>query len=202
MAKLQDLQALRAIVPEANPMVAMKVRESLDEQGVDFIARAPFLIMSTIGSDGLPDVSPKGDEPGFVHVENAGSILIPDRPGNNLAFGLSNIIANGKIAVIFIAPNAGETLRVSGVASLHDDPDMCERLSARGRPAKLFIRVAIKRAYFHCARSVLRAGLWDSATWGAPHKISFGRVMREQLQLEEKAVSLIDANVDASYRDL
>jgi PPOX class probable FMN-dependent enzyme len=200
MAQVTSVEALRRHIPEANTVTKLKVLDHLDEQSRAFIARSPFLLLSTAGSDGIVEVSPKGDEIGFVKVEDEHTLLIPDRAGNNLAFGLLNILANPSVGMIFLCPGTGETLRVSGRASIHDDADLLGRLSARGKPAKLVIRVAVKHAYFHCARSVLRAGLWESGKWPEPMKISFGRIFQKLLNTDDAMVPKIDADVHAAYR--
>src|ERR1700755_845909 len=94
MTQITSVAQLRERLPEANPATRMKVRDHLDAQSIDFIARSPFLLLSTISEDGAVEVSPKGDEPGFVKVEGRNTLLVPDRAGNNLAFGHLNIIAN------------------------------------------------------------------------------------------------------------
>jgi predicted pyridoxine 5'-phosphate oxidase superfamily flavin-nucleotide-binding protein len=112
--RITSLEQLRRVIAEPNPVGLSKVLDHLDEQGLAFLRAAPFLLLSTASADGCIEVSPKGDEAGFVHVENERTILIPDRAGNNLAFGLSNIIENPRIGVIVLRPGAGETLRFSG----------------------------------------------------------------------------------------
>jgi len=126
------------------------------------------LVLSTADADGHLDASPKGDEPGFIRVEDSKTLLIPERVGNNLAFGLSNILATGKIGLIALVPATGETLRVSGTAEIFDDAELVASLSSLGKPALLATRVHIQHCYFHCARSIVRAKLWDPKAWPAP----------------------------------
>ncbi len=199
MAQITSVEALRTHIPEPNGVTKLKVLDHLDEQARELIARSPFLLLSTVGADGGVEVSPKGDEIGFVHVEDEHTILIPDRNGNNLAFGLLNILANPNVGLIFLAPGTGETLRVSGRATLHDDDELRSRLSARGKPAKLVMRIGVTRAYFHCARSVLRAGLWEPEKWPSPMKVSFGRIFQKLLKTDAAMVPKIDADVNAAY---
>jgi PPOX class probable FMN-dependent enzyme len=199
MAHITSVAQLRERLPERPGPTKLKVRDHLDEQSVAFIARAPFLLLSTVDADGLVEVSPKGDEPGFVHVADRNTILIPDRAGNNLAFGHINVIANPRVGLIFLMPGTGETLRVSGHAALYDDADLCERFAARGKPAKLVTKVAVTRAYFHCARSILRANLWQPDKWAEPMKVSFGKIFAEIMKMDESAAPGIDANVAKAY---
>jgi hypothetical protein len=200
VAQITSIEELRQRMAEPNALTKSKIRDRLDAQARDFIARSPFLLLATQNEDGSLEVSPKGDAPGFVEIESDRSLLVPDRPGNNLAFGVSNVLHNAKVGVIFLAPATGETLRVSGTATLHDDAEVCERLSARGAPAKLFLRVAIQRAYFHCARAVLRAKLWNPEAWPEPMKVSFGRIIAEATAAAPELADRIDGFVAEGYR--
>jgi uncharacterized protein len=200
MTEIKSIEALRAILPPPRPTTQAKILDHLDEQAIGFIARAPFLILSTVGPDGLPDASPKGDEPGFVLVENERSIVIPDRSGNNLAFGLSNLIANPAVGLILLSPGTGETLRIAGRATIDNDPDLCAKLTGRGKPALMGIRIAVERAYFHCARSVLRANLWQPDKWPEPMKISFGKIIAKATKAPDALAEQIDSAVHAAYK--
>ena len=200
MAHISSVSALRERLPEPKGPTRLKVRDHLDEQAIAFVARSPFLLLSTIDAEGYLEVSPKGDEPGFVQVVDKTTLLIPDRAGNNLAFGHINVIGNPNIGLIFLLPGTGETLRVSGRAALYDDADLCERLAARGKPAKLVMKVEVVRAYFHCAKSILRANLWKPESWDAdPLKVSFGKLFAELMKMDESAAPDIDARVRAGY---
>jgi len=200
MAHISSVAALRERLPEPKGPTKLKVRDHLDAQAIAFVARSPFLLLSTVDADGGVEVSPKGDEPGFVQVADRTTLLVPDRAGNNLAFGHINVIGNPNVGLIFLLPGTGETLRVSGRAALYDDADLCERLAARGKPAKLVMKVEVVRAYFHCAKSILRANLWKPESWDAdPLKVSFGKLFAELMKMDESAAPDIDARVHAGY---
>ena len=200
MTAITTIEGLRSILAQPRATTKAKILDHLDEQARAFIARSPFMILSTVGGDGLPDASPKGDEPGFVLIENERSIVIPDRAGNNLAFGLSNIIANPHVGLIMLSPGTGETLRIAGRATLDNDAALCQQLTARGKPALLGIRIAIERAYFHCARSVLRANLWQPDKWPQAMKVSFGAIIATATKADATLVGQIDAMVDNGYK--
>jgi PPOX class probable FMN-dependent enzyme len=168
---------------------------------IDFIRHSPFLILGTAGPEGLPDVSPKGDEPGFVAVEDPRTLLIPDRKGNRLIFSLGNILANPKAAVIFIVPGTEETLRVQGSASLTRDPEILQRLSARGQPALLAIRLTVEKCYFHCAKAFKRSRLWKSESWPAKRPASFGKQLAPRLGGGAELAKQIDDFVEADYKE-
>jgi len=184
MAQISTMAALRELIPDPGPRAGAKLRGHLCDQGIDFIRRSPFLMMGTIGAWGL-ELSQKGDDPGFVEVIDEKTILIPERKGNQLTLGLGNILADPRVGLAMIVPATDEVLRISGRAVLLDDADLCARLSARGVPAVLIIKVAIDRAAFHCVRSARRAGLWQPETWGAPGKISFGKIYADALERPE-----------------
>jgi PPOX class probable FMN-dependent enzyme len=135
------VEELRAVVGPNIPGIELKVQDHLDEFAREFVSCSPFLVLSTAGADGRQDASPKGDGPGFVLVENERTIVIPDRPGNKLVFGLQNILANPRVGLLFLIPGTNETLRVAGRAELTRDPELLQRLAARGKPAVLAIRV-------------------------------------------------------------
>jgi PPOX class probable FMN-dependent enzyme len=152
-----------------------------------------------VSADGTVEVSPKGDEPGFIRVEDPGTLLMPERVGNNLAFGLTNMINNGKIGMICLVPATGETLRISGTAEVFDDPELVQSLSSLGKPALLATRVHIKHSYFHCARSIVRAGLWKPETWPAAARISFGKIIAPKIGGDEAMAKQIDDSVAGAY---
>src|SRR6476660_2584706 len=100
MARLTSTADLRRVIAEPRPAARSKILDALDDQSIDFLKRCPFALVSTTAADGTIEVSPKGDEPGFIRIEDSRTLLIPERVGNNLAFGLSSILATGKIGLI------------------------------------------------------------------------------------------------------
>lgn len=180
MAQIETVEQLAAIIPDASPRAAAKILDHLDEQALAFIARSPLMFVGTEGDAGI-EISPKGDKPGFVEIVDDRTLVIPERPGNQLKMGLKNILANGRIALIFVCPPTGDMVRISGRATLHDDPDICERHAMQGKAALLVTRVAIERAFFHCSRPILRSEVWNPETWGDPMKISYGKIYAKAL---------------------
>jgi len=199
MARISTKEDLRRIITEPRPATRVKILDALDEQSIEFLKRCPFALIGTTAEDGTIEVSPKGDEPGFIRMEDPKTLLIPERVGNNLAFGLNNIIATGKIGIIALVPATGETLRISGTAEIHDDADLLASLSSLGKPALLATRVHIKHCYFHCARSIVRAKLWDPKAWPAPGRVSFGKIIAPRIGESDAVAAQIDANVEGAY---
>jgi PPOX class probable FMN-dependent enzyme len=201
MPQIESTEHLRRIIGEPRSVTPSKITETLQPEAVEFIRRSPFLFLATANAEGRPDVSPKGDEPGFVVVEDAGHLVIPERPGNRLIMGLQNILANPCVSLIFLVPGTEETLRVGGTAKLLETSDVPHRLDARGKSALLAIRVSVDRCFFHCARAFKRGRLWDAATWPAVEHFSFGRIMARSLGRGDDLAQQIDAAVETGYRE-
>ena len=199
MGRVTGIEQLRRILVEPRAATRAKILDALDEQANAFVRASPFALMATTSRDGTIEVSPKGDEPGFARIEDARTLLLPERAGNNLAFGLQNILATGRIALIFLRPGTGETLRLTGAAELHDDADLLAMLGSTGKPALLAIRVRVERCYFHCARAVLRSRLWDPASWLPAQRVSFGKIIAPRVGGDEKAAQQIDERVVGAY---
>jgi PPOX class probable FMN-dependent enzyme len=200
VAQIRDLASLRAIIGEPSPQVPHKIHRRLNERARAFIARSPMLLLATVDASGQPTVSPKGDEPGFVRVADANTLLLPERKGNKLIFSLQNLLANPRVGLIFLVPGTDETLRVSGSASLHDDPELCAAFAARGRPALLAMRIAVSECYFHCAKAFLRSALWKPDTWPERMPISFGAEIAESGGLAAGEIEAFDQAVQGRYR--
>jgi len=197
--RVTSLEAIREQVGEPIAGVALKVSDAIDEFARTFIAESPFITLATADADGNIDVSPKGDAPGFVHVPDEKTLLIPDRSGNKLVFGHQNILANPHVGVLFMIPGTPETLRVNGRATLTRDPELLEVLAAKGKPALLAIRIDIDRCFFHCAKAFLRAKLWKPGTWPERKKISFGQMLAPKMGGGDELASAIDKMVDEDY---
>lgn len=194
-------EALRELIGTEIPGIGLKNQRGLDEFATDFIARAPFLVLSTSDRNGNLDASPKGDAPGFVLVEDERTLVIPDRPGNRLVYGHLNVLENPKVGVLFMIPGTPETLRVNGTAELTRDPVLLERLAARGKPAVLAIRVRVEECFFHCAKAFIRSKLWQPDSWGERHRVSFGRMMARKTGSGEEAAKAFDAAIETDYRE-
>lgn len=180
MTQITTLEQLRRIIPAPSEKALAKIRPRLCEQGIAFVRATPFVLFATTGEWGI-EVSQKGGAPGFIEVADERTILIPEYRGNQFALALGNILDHPRVGLALLRPGTDEVLRISGRASLIRDEQLCQRMSAGGKPAVLAIRIEIDRAAFHCPRSARRAGLWDPASWGEPQEVSFGRIYAEAL---------------------
>jgi PPOX class probable FMN-dependent enzyme len=199
--RIETVAQLQALMGDPNPMTPKKIRPALDEAAMDFIRRSPFLVLATADAQGNQDASPKGDGPGFVAIEDNRTLLIPERKGNRLMFGLKNILANPRVGMIFLVPGTDETFRVNGTAELIDDPDVLVRLSARGAPALLAIRVTVRECFFHCAKAFIRSQLWNPESWPDRQKISFGKMLTALVGGDEKLAEQVDKAIEHDYKN-
>lgn len=125
------------------------------------IEASPFAILATSGTDGL-DASPRGDPPGFAVVEDEFTLLMPERRGNNRADSLKNLLVDPRIALLFLIPGVGETLRVNGRATISVEPTLLERFSMEGHLPKCVLVIKVESVFFQCARAIHRSKLWES----------------------------------------
>lgn len=165
LEKVETEEELRSIIGYPSELVKRKVISFLDHHCCDFIARSPFLVISTADKFGNCDVSPRGDMPGFVLVYDKKHIIIPERPGNKRIDTLRNIITNPKAGLLFLIPGLGETLRVNGRASLIKDEEILNKLAVKGKRPLIGICVEVEECFIHCAKAMKRSGIWEKETW-------------------------------------
>jgi uncharacterized protein len=197
---IESLDALRRVIGDPIPGLGLKNEAVISEEAREYIERSPFLVLATSDAEGRLDASPKGDEPGFCLIEDERTLVIPDRPGNKLAYGLENILANPRVGVIFMLPGTPETVRVNGTAALTADPELLARLAARGKPAVLAIRIRVEECFHHCAKAFIRSKLWKPDSWSGRLKISFGAMAAKRMKLGDDVAAKFDAVVEDDYR--
>ncbi len=184
MNDLPDYAALRAHMGAMNPMAARKVLPALDHHCRAFIALSPFLVLASSDAEGRVDASPRGDPPGFVQVLDDTTLLLPDRLGNNRVDSFANILAAPGVGLIFFVPGIDETLRVNGIARLLTDNEALAGSAVAGKTPRTGLVVAVEEAFFHCAKALRRARLWDPATQVERSSFpSLGRIMAEHTRV-------------------
>jgi PPOX class probable FMN-dependent enzyme len=177
--RIADLATLRSLYGAPGVTSLAKEVDHVHPHYRAIIEKSPFAVLATIGPDGL-DASPRGDPPGFVAVQDEKTLLMPDRRGNNRIDSLRNIVADPRVALLFITPGIGETLRVNGRATLTADPALRERFVMDGKVPTLVVRIAVETVFFQCARAIKRARLWDPAAQIARDAVpSPGRILGE-----------------------
>jgi PPOX class probable FMN-dependent enzyme len=160
--RVATMQALEALYGAPYGPSIVKEIDHVNASYRKFIEAAPFFALATSGPDGL-DCSPRGDAPGFVRVQDDKTLLIPDRPGNNRIDSLRNLIHDSRVALLFLIPGVGETIRVIGRASISTDPALTETFAVNGKTPRTVIVVAVERVFFQCTKAIVRSKLWNPA---------------------------------------
>ena len=146
---------------DASQRVRDKVIHRLDDHSAAIIGLSPFATLATASADGMPEVSPRGGDPGFVRVLDESTLVLPDRQGNNRVDSLRNLVDNPRAALMFFVPGIDETLRVYGTTALLPADALDLDLTDFGRAPLSVLVLRVERAYFQCSKSVMRSGLWD-----------------------------------------
>ena len=157
-----DESKLRAVLGgEPAPLIREKIADRLNPLTRQFVERSPFVVVASGRPDGGLDVSPRGDPAGFVRILDDRTLLLPDRPGNKLADTLTNLLADDRIALLFLIPGVNDTFRVNGRARIVDDPELLDGSEVEGKVPQLGILVEVEEAYTQCPKAFLRSELWN-----------------------------------------
>jgi PPOX class probable FMN-dependent enzyme len=200
------LEQLREVVGVPTPRAVAKERQCLEQVHRDWLAASPFCLIATADADGACDVSPKGDPPGFALVLDAGTLAIPERPGNRRADGYQNVLANPSVGLLFVVPGRTDTLRVNGRATLVSDAPFFDRMVVKGHRPVLALVVHVEQVFFHCGKAFLRSQLWEPGTWDPEALPSRARIAhayeRADQPLEEVERYYGEAYREGLYRQI
>lgn len=196
--------ALRQKFGEVHPLAITKSRPALDQYSRQFISLSPFLVISTADGEGKADLSPRGDPPGFVHVVDDKTILVPDRPGNNRLDTMSNITANPNVGCLFFIPGFEDTLRLNGKARLSDDAALLKHCTVNGKVPKVGILITVEEVFLHCAKALKRSKLWGPDYRQDRGQLpSIARIILAQTcetGVDEKEAQEADKDVEGDYK--
>ncbi len=162
---IMRIDQLEALFGEAGEASIRKEVDHVHPHYRALIEASPFAILATSGPDGL-DASPRGDPPGFVVVDDAKTLLMPERRGNNRIDSLRNIVGDPRVALLFLIPGHGETLRVNGRARISAAPGLLIRFAMDGKAPKCVLVIDVDTVYFQCARAIHRSKLWEAVVGG------------------------------------
>ena len=160
MSLIATIDQLEAIYGQPNEASTVKVANRITPQYRVLIDKSPFAALATCGPEGL-DCSPRGDLPGFVRVHDETTLMMPDRRGNNRVDSLRNIVRDPRIALLFLIPGSGSTLRVNGRARVSADADLLASFKVDGQAPRTVIVMTVDEIYFQCARAIVRSDLWN-----------------------------------------
>lgn len=190
---LERPEQLREFYEPAMERAVRKDVGRLDEMCRRLIAAAPLVFVASVSADARMDVTPRGGPPGFVTVLDEGRLAIPDATGNRRLDTLENVVATGRIGLIFVIPGRDTTLRVNGRACVSAEPALLDRLTPVGKPPRTAIVVEAEEVYAHCPKAFVRSRLWDPETWPDPAalptsaEVSLAHQRDPELTLEDVA---------------
>jgi PPOX class probable FMN-dependent enzyme len=157
---IATIDQLEAIYGQPNDASTVKVADRITAAYRALIDKSPFAALATCGPEGL-DCSPRGDLPGFVRIHDEKTLMMPDRRGNNRVDSLRNIVRDPRVALLFLIPGSGSTLRVNGHAQVSADPDLLASFRMEGKTPRTVIVMTVDEVYFQCARAIVRSDLWN-----------------------------------------
>jgi PPOX class probable FMN-dependent enzyme len=198
MSTIATREELRDSYPQPLERSLRKSLTKLDPHMRRFISLSPFLCLGT-SSAGGGDVTPRGDAPGFVHVLDDTTLLIPDWPGNNRLDSLTNVVANPGVGLLFFIPGVNETLRINGVAEITMEPAFVERWTVNGKHPRSAMRVTVREAYLHCAKALIRSKLWeDDYRIERAELPTYAQMLKDQ-GVTTQSVEELQVAIDESY---
>ncbi|MDP9701870.1 PPOX class probable FMN-dependent enzyme [Paenibacillus intestini] len=181
---ISDAKELKSMVGESSERVRNKVIPFVDSHVQNFITKSPLFFLSTSDQDGKCDVSPRGDEPGFVRVFDSYRLVYPERPGNRRIDSLLNILSDPGVGMLFVIPGLNEVLRINGTARITKDEEFIKSMNWEGKTIGAAVIVEVEECFIHCPRAFHQAGLWDAATWAKSEELpSVNELLQAHLKI-------------------
>lgn len=200
--QIRSTEELAAIIGTPSDLSLRKELRTLDEHMRRFIAHSPFVVISTHSANGRCDASPRGDAPGFIHVVDDQTLLIPDRPGNRRVDSFRNILETGHIGLLFLIPGVGETLRVNGRGVVVRDESWLTPLSAHGKRPLVGVAVEVEECYLQCAKALLRSKLWEPPARPDLQSLPCAAEMfSDHVRMPELDVAGMQSLLDGAYKN-
>lgn len=162
MHRITTLEELDALYGTPVQAAISKEIDYISDHYRAFVDKAPFVVIATSGPEGL-DCSPRGDKPGFVRVHDERTLMLPDRRGNNRIDSLRNIVRDPRVALLFLIPGHGNTLRINGRAHLSVEPSLLASFAVEDKAPRSVMVMTVETIYFQCARALVRSELWNPA---------------------------------------
>ena len=160
MSVVATIEQLEAIYGYPNEASTVKVADRITPPYRTLIEKSPFAALATCAPEGL-DCSPRGDIAGFVRIHDEKTLMMPDRRGNNRVDSLRNIVRDPRVALLFLIPGSGSTLRVNGHAQVSVNQDLLASFKMDGKAPRTVVVMTVDEVYFQCARAIVRSDLWN-----------------------------------------
>jgi uncharacterized protein len=199
---IDDVEALTGLLGEPQPRARDKVRRALTDLDRAWLAASPFCVLATSGADGSCDASPKGDPAGdLVHVIDAHTVALAERPGNRRADGYRNILESPQVGLLFLIPGRGDTLRINGRARLVSDAPFFDEMVVKGHRPVLAVVVEIDEVFHHCQKAFLRSQLWEPESWDPEGVVPRRAVIARELEPSGMTLEELDTYYGPQYRE-
>jgi len=196
MSIIATIEELEAIYGHPNEASTVKVADRVTPPYRVLIEKSPFAALATAGPEGL-DCSPRGDLPGFVRIHDETTLMMPDRRGNNRIDSLRNIVRDPRVALLFLIPGSGNTLRVNGCAHLSRDAELLASFKVDGKAPRTVIVMGVEEIYFQCARAIVRADLWNPDKRVDPKTLPTCRLRNCHINVPDQSLNHIESSAHA-----
>lgn len=160
MSIIRTIEELEALYGQPGETSTVKEADRITPSYRALIEASPFAALATAGPEGL-DCSPRGDAGCAVRIVDERTVMMPDRRGNNRCDSLRNIVRDPRVALLFLIPGFGTTMRLYGKAHLSIDPELLASFAVQGQAPRSVIVIQVEKVYFQCARAVVRSELWN-----------------------------------------
>ncbi len=160
-------EKLRSLYPGTRYLAVL---EEMDRTAIKFIEHSPLVVIGAYNPDLGIEVSPRGDEPGFVKVIDPHTLIIPDRAGNHRLDCMTSLLKHAEIGLFFVIPGLLESLRIKGVATITNDPEILKKFEEKnGKLPRTAIIVKVYESFIHCGKAINRSHLWGHE-YRLPHE--------------------------------
>lgn len=180
MSFVTTIEKLETLYGKPGEASLVKVARQITPLYRQWIAASKLCILTTVGPDGT-DGSPRGDEGSVVRELDPQTLAMPDWRGNNRMDSLRNIVADGRVSLLFMVPGSNNVVRVNGTAKVSVEPELLKSFARKEGLPRSVVVVKIGEIYSQCARALMRAGTWSGVdeSAGLP---SVGDILREMTQ--------------------
>jgi len=179
-----------------------KQLNQIDPHCASLIEQSPLVCIGTAREGAMPDVSPRGGEPGFVKIVDPRTLYLPDWPGNNRLDTMTNVVETGSVGLLFFIPGFNDMLRVNGRAEISVDPEILGQFEMRSRNPRSVMVIHVEEAYLHCTKALVRSDLWNPKKHLDRSALpSAGTMYRDQMALEDIPAKMIDDALEQNEKD-